>query len=314
MNGTILLLIGCFLMGSMGTFANLITNTHPLNVVTFRYLFSLTGLLLIGFGWLVFDRKGANRYFTQNWTSIKKHPRLYLLTGAIFSLVMACYAIGSILFSVGLSVVMLYTSTLYLPLTQRLIKKLFLPSITLSNFNKWYYLSSATNLIGLILIILSSLNNINLNWFGLTAAVLSGILFSIGMVQIGLLKDAGISTEHTLFGGTVFGALLFWPALLLLPWSLNSTNILASTGLGVLATAIGGIFYFKGFGQVRADLAPLLAYTEPVAGSLLAVIILHESYDLPSLSGLLLILLTNVIYSGMSRKKVEMIAKTIDHG
>ena len=45
--GATLLFIGCLLMGSMGTFANFVQGTHPLNILLMRYGFALAGLLVI---------------------------------------------------------------------------------------------------------------------------------------------------------------------------------------------------------------------------------------------------------------------------
>ena len=302
-NGAIVLFIGCFMMASMGIFANFIKDTHPLNILLYRYSFTTITFLVILLLQLLLTRKKALSYLGRNWSSAKHSPKLYITTGIVSALVMATYVFGTLLFSVGLSVVMLYTATIYLPFTEKIIRRYFIPELDKSSFGTKYYLSSALNLLGLTLVVAASFADTKLNIVGLIAAVASGFLFSIMMVQVRAMKKAGFDAEHTLVSGTIAGIILFFPAAILLPISFNPENLAAGVGLGAFATAVGGIFYFKGFSAVRADLAPLLAYFEPIFGSMLAVVFLSERYSLTALAGVLLIIGTNFTYTLLSHRR-----------
>ncbi|WP_320052207.1 EamA family transporter [uncultured Acetobacteroides sp.] len=300
--GATLLFIGCLLMGSMGTFANFVQGTHPLNILLMRYGFALAGLLAILLLQLIIKKNEAKQYVSRNWSAIKASPKVYLLTGLVSALVMATYVMGTLRFSVGLSVVMLYTATIYLPFIEKMIRRYFMPSLHRSKFGRRYYISSSINLLGLLLVVASTLSDAKLNLIGLISAVASGFLFSILMVQVRAMKGSGIDAEHTLVSGALVGFTLLFPAAFLLPISFTPHNLAAATGLGVLATAIGGIFYFKGFSAVRPDLAPLLAYFEPIFGSMLALIFLGERYSLLAVVGVILIIGTSIAYTYLTRR------------
>ncbi len=301
--GATLLFIGCLLMGSMGTFANFVHCTHPLNILLMRYGFALAGLLVILLMQFIISTDKAKQYVSLNWSAAKASPKMYLLTGLVSALVMATYVMGTLLFSVGLSVVMLYTATIYLPFTEKIIRRYFIPNLKRSTFGSRYYISSAINLLGLLLIVGASLSDTKLSILGLISALSSGFLFSILMVQVRAMKGCGIDAEHTLVSGALVGFTLFLPAAFLLPISFTTYNIFAASGLGVLATAIGGIFYFKGFSAVRPDLAPLLAYFEPIFGSMLALIFLGERYSLLAVAGVILIIGTSFAYTYLTRSE-----------
>ena len=301
--GATLLFIGCLLMGSMGTFANFVQGTHPLNILLMRYGFALAGLLVILLMQFIISTDKAKQYVSRNWSAAKASPKVYLLTGLVSALVMATYVMGTLLFSVGLSVVMLYTATIYLPFTEKIIRRYFIPNLKRSTFGSRYYISSAINLLGLLLIVGASLSDTKLSILGLISALSSGFLFSILMVQVRAMKGCGIDAEHTLVSGTLVGFTLFLPAAFLLPISFTTYNIFAASGLGVLATAIGGIFYFKGFSAVRPDLAPLLAYFEPIVVVILGWALFGETLNGLQLGGCALILASGAVKGWLSSER-----------
>lgn len=287
----------------MGIFAHFISNTHPINVLLYRYSFSLLGFVVIALFFIVLRPSAAKTYLKNNARAICNAPVVYLLTGIVSALVMATYVWGTLLFSLGMSVVMLYTASIYLPFAEKIIRKHFLPDIPKTSFGRKYYISSAVNLTGLLLIVTSSLSDTTLNILGLISAIASGLLFSIMMVMVRALKVAKIEPEHTLISGIIVGFALFLPFLFVYPIAFTTSNIAFATGLGAFATTIGGIFYFKGFSSVRADIAPLIAYFEPIFGSLFALVFLGEKYSVLSVAGVLLIMGTNFAYTLHSRKK-----------
>lgn len=303
MKGLSVLILGCLLMGSMGIFAHFIEGTHPINVLLYRFSFSLAGFLVIALFFLVFKAKSANAYIRDNVTAIKEHPVIYLFTGLISSLVMATYVWGTLLFSLGMSVVMLYTASIYLPFAEKMMRRYFLPNIPKTSFGTKYYISSTINLSGLLLIVGSNLADTNLNIIGLISAIASGFFFSIMMVMIRALKNVNIAPEHTLISGISVGFILFLPFAFIFPITISASNIAYATGLGAFATSVGGIFFFIGFSNARADIAPLIAYFEPIFGSLLALIFLGERYSLLAIVGVLLIIGTNITYTIYTRRK-----------
>lgn len=305
--GSILLILGCFTMGSMGIFAHYIEHTNSINILLYRYGFTIATLAIAAAIWRIIAPAQASAYFAKNIGAIKRYPLVYVATGIVSALVMATYVFGTLLFSLGLSVVMLYTACIYLPFSEKMVRRYFIPSLPKSSFGAKYYLSSILNLVGLMLIVGSSLVDATLNIVGLACAVSSGFIFSVMMVMVRAIDAKGFDPEHTLISGSIIGFLLLLPMGFLLPISFSPHNLWAATGLGSFATAIGGILYFKGFNAVRSDLAPLLAYFEPLFGSFLALMFLGEHYAPIAIAGVLVIVGTNFTYTLYSNRQLTAI-------
>lgn len=94
-------------------------------------------------------------------------------------------------------------------------------------------------------------------------------------------------------------------SLVLLPFAIYSyTQGDGPTGLssyiwlaiiGVVHTAITGVFFFRGLRRLRADQASILTYMEPVSAVVLATIFLNQGLQLETIIGGLLIIIGGVI-------------------
>lgn len=295
------LVLGCLMMGSMGIFANQITQTHPVNVVFLRFLFCVLSFPLIALiCYPLFPEKTRGK-LTESIDFARNHPGLWVVVGISMALVVALYTLGAVLLSVGLSVILLYTAAIWFPVTEKLTCRYLFPDLRPTQFSGAYYLSVGVNLLGLLTIILGttqlprfgSLSSV----LGLISAVTASMAFSFSMVLVRVIKTRGIKSEQMIVTSSFIGSLIMLPALFLLPIELSSANLYNALGMGFIATALGGLIYFKGFGSVRTTLAPVLAYLEPIFGFGLAILILGEQFTPTLLLGMSIILASNLGYT-----------------
>lgn len=295
------LVLGCLMMGSMGIFANQIVQTHPVNIVFLRFFFCTLSFPLIALiAYPLFPRTTRNK-ISETIHFARDHTGLWIVVGISMALVVALYTLGAVLLSVGLSVILLYTAAIWFPVTEKLACRYLFHDLRPTQFSRAYYLSVGINLLGLLTIILGttqlpsfgSLSSV----LGLLSAVTASMAFSFSMVLVRVIKAKGIKTEQMIISSSFIGSLIMLPALFLLPITLNSGNLYNAFGMGFIATALGGLIYFKGFGSVRTTLAPVLAYLEPIFGFGLAILILGEQFTTTLLLGMAIILATNVGYT-----------------
>lgn len=297
------LVLGCLMMGSMGIFANQIVQTHPVNIVFLRFFFCTLSFPLIALiTYPMFPRATRNK-ISETISFARDHTGLWLLAGISMALVVALYTLGAVLLSVGLSVILLYTAAIWFPLTEKLACRYLFRNLRPTQFGRAYYLSVSLNLLGLVTIILGTTQLPSFgslpSVLGLISAVTASMAFSFSMVLVRVIKERGIKTEQMIVSSAFIGTLIMLPALFLLPIELGSGNLYNAFGMGFVATALGGLVYFKGFGSVRTTLAPVLAYLEPIFGFSLAVLILAEQFTPTLLLGMMIILGTNLGYTLM---------------
>lgn len=295
------LVLGCLMMGSMGVFANQIVQTHPANIVFLRFFFCTLSFPLIGLiAYPLFPRTTRNK-IGQTIDFARNHTGLWILVGISMALVVALYTLGAVLLSVGLSVILLYTAAIWFPLTEKLVCRYLFHDLKPTRFSRAYYISVMLNLLGLLTIILGTTQlpdfGSTASVLGLAAAVTASMAFSFSMVLVRVIREKGIKTEQMIVSSAFIGSLIMLPALFLLPIELNSNNLYNAFGMGFIATALGGLIYFKGFGSVRTTLAPVLSYLEPIFGFSLAVLILNEQFTPTLLLGMAIILGTNLGYT-----------------
>lgn len=295
------LVLGCLMMSSMGIFANMIVQTHPTNVVFLRFLFCVISLPLIGLLLYPFSPHTTREKISETISFYRNHKALWLQVGTAMALVVALYTLGAVMLSVGLSVILLYTAAIWFPLVDKLACRYLFPDLRPTHFSRAYYLSVILNLCGLVTIILGtsqvpsfgSLSSI----IGLFAALGASIAFSISMVLIRVMKLRGIKTDQMIVASSCIGTLIMLPALFFFPLYISMGNFSYAFGMGFIATALGGLIYFKGFGSVRVTLAPILSYLEPIFGFTLAILILSEQFTPTLLTGMAIILISNIGYT-----------------
>lgn len=292
------LIIGCVMMGTVGIFANKIENTHPLNVVFLRVFFSFFAVIF--FIPLFGKWHDTKRFF-------RKHTALWLIAGLNMLSVMICYLSGTIMFSVGISIVLLYTAPIWMVVWHRILPRrgLFrkLPN---PKFSREYFALVFVNLAGLAILVLGTLNTIHFGtsarFTGFVLAVFSGILFSVGMLLLEVMKAEGVGGEQIIFSGSIVGTALLLPLILFLPIEWSVHNLVFALPMGMLATALGGILYFHSFEVLGPAHAPIIAYIEPLVGILLGMIVLLESYPWYMYAGIALILGSGIYERYRSRK------------
>jgi len=297
----ITLILGCLMMGSMGIFANMIVQTHPANIVFLRFFFCVLSLPLLALISYPLFPAATKEKITESIHFYRHHKTLWLMVGTAMALVVALYTLGAVLLSVGLSVILLYTAAIWFPLAEKLACRFLFPDMRPTQFRRAYYLSVFLNLCGLLTIIMGttqlpsfgSLSSI----VGLGAALGASIAFSFSMVLIRVMKTRGIKTDQMIVASSCIGTLIMLPALFIFPVLLSTGNLSYAFGMGFIATALGGLVYFKGFGSVRTTLAPILSYLEPIFGFGLAVLILSEAFSITLLIGMAIILASNIGYT-----------------
>ena len=295
------LVLGCLMMSSMGVFANFIEQTHPANIVFLRFFFCLISLPLIGLLCWPFFRTATRTKLQETRQFAQQQPRLWILVGVSMALVVALYTLGTILLSVGLSVILLYTAAIWFPFAEKLACRTLFRDLRPTHFRSSYYVSVLLNLAGLSTVIfgttqLPRFGSIE-SMLGLAAALGASIAFAFSMVLIRVMKARGVKTDQMIVASSVIGTLVLLPALLLLPIQYSLNNLQFAFGMGFIATALGGLVYFLGFGSVRTTLAPILAYLEPIFGFTLGIVVLSEQFNHLQLLGMGIILATNFGYT-----------------
>jgi drug/metabolite transporter (DMT)-like permease len=297
-----LLIMGCVLMGTVGIFANKVTGTHPMNVIFLRVFFALLALLMI------IPLIGK---FSETCTFARKHTLLFVVVGVNATIVMICYISGTILFSVGLSAVLLYTAPVWLVLWEKGIpRRGFFKKLPKPEFRKEYYILIAVNLAGLAILIFGTLDSVSFGTAdrhtGFILAVLSGLFFSVSMLLMELMKSESIGGEQMIFSGSIFSAIILLPFMFFLPVELSLSNIEYAIPMGVVSTAIGGVLYFHAFEVLGPNHAPVISYIEPLTGILLGIIILFESYAWYMYIGIALILGSGIYERFRIRRETQL--------
>ncbi|WP_428610145.1 DMT family transporter [Sedimenticola sp.] len=289
------------MMSSMGIFANQIEQTHPANIVFLRFFFCTLSFPLIALLAYPAFAQATRDKLTETIGFARNHTSLWIVVGISMALVVALYTLGAVLLSVGLSVILLYTAAIWFPLVEKLACRFLFHDLRPTQFSRAYYLSVSCNLMGLVTIILGTTQLPNFgapsSILGLIAAVTASMAFSFSMVLVRVIKAKGIKTEQMIISSSFIGSLIMFPALFVLPIEISIGNLYNAFGMGFIATALGGLVYFKGFGSVRTTLAPVLAYLEPIFGFSLAILILSERFTPTLLLGMAIILATNVGYT-----------------
>lgn len=131
-----------------------------------------------------------------------------------------------------------------------------------------------------------------LGWIGVACVVLSTVGYASGslIVQRHLsdVDELGAVAASLVVATVVLAPAAIWTA----PARLPSTLVLGSLAvLGVVCTAIALSLYFYLIAQIGAARAAVITYVNPAVAALLGVLILHESFGLGSVLGLVLILL-----------------------
>ncbi len=123
---------------------------------------------------------------------------------------------------------------------------------------------------------------------GLVSGVISGLCWAFYSIYAKSLMHA-YSSWTLLFWGNAFASLAWLfilPPQSLIGWCITKPNALvASLYLAVACTAIPSWFYLKGMRTLTPSTAGIIGAFEPVAATLLAYLVLHETLALTQIIG-----------------------------
>ncbi|MEM8621440.1 MAG: DMT family transporter [Actinomycetota bacterium] len=122
---------------------------------------------------------------------------------------------------------------------------------------------------------------------GVVAALLANVSFAIGVVLA--KRDR---TEAHLIGGTgwqmLIASVLLVPLAVAVeapPTALSAGNVLGTLYLGVVATGVAFVFWYRGIPRLPAQAPPLLGLAAPITGATLGWLVLGESLTVIQIAG-----------------------------
>ncbi len=151
------------------------------------------------------------------------------------------------------------------------------------------------------------------DWLGILFGVLSGVAYALYSIftTVYLRRDGEDPFAFMTFSITfaAVGSLFLTSPLAIaeklaaaeLPW----IPLLLGVGFGLATTVLPYLFYTFGLSGIRASVASILAFSEPLAAALFGVIFLHEKLDAFGAIGILLVTAAIVIMNITPKKKEE---------
>jgi len=183
----------------------------------------------------------------------------------------------------SLSAVFLYTAPIFVIVASRIWLK--------DSINKRKLMSSFLVILGVYLIYFSKISIDEIGWglaSGLTYALL--IIYSRYM-QLRGFQDREILSSQAIWS-TPFSLIFYF----LSPF-LTISSIWTGIYLGIVATFLAYIFFYRGMRNTDSITASVISSLEPVFTIIFAIIILHQFLTLFQLLGSILILLSAIIVS-----------------
>lgn len=145
---------------------------------------------------------------------------------------------------------------------------------------------------------------------GLAASLGAGISYAVYAIASKLLLDRGWSATGAM--GSIFGtaAVLSLPVLLLTStaWLFTPAGIALAGWLGVVTTAVAYLLFGWGLKRLAPTTVATLTLAEPLAATLLGLIVLHEQLSPLSIAGLVVIAAGLALLSVPERKKPADVA------
>ncbi|MEO1056457.1 MAG: EamA family transporter [Actinomycetota bacterium] len=146
---------------------------------------------------------------------------------------------------------------------------------------------------------------------GVGAALLANVSFAIGVV----LAKRDTTTPH-LIGGTgwqmLFASVLLVPLALIVegaPTALESRHVAGGFYLGVIATGVAFVLWYRGIPRLPAAAPPLLGLAAPITGATLGWIVLGESLSQIQLAGFV-VTITAITYGALLGSRASQDERT----
>lgn len=154
----------------------------------------------------------------------------------------------------------------------------------------WWY-STLLSIIGCLMLFLNK-ESANVDPLGILMALGAGLSFaSYTLVSRSLVEShSSLSVVAVVF---TISAVILSPLLFLfdMSWITSFRGISVSLHLGIITTGIAYLLFSKGLIHVSSSTAVTLALAEPLTAALLGVLLLNESLNIVSWSGIFLLLL-----------------------
>jgi len=287
LKGVLAVLAASFLWGTTGVMASFTTNVSSLAIGAFAM--GVGGVLLV----LV------------NFSSLSKNYRLILRQKILFALGALSVAIYPLAFyssmrisgvAIG-TIVSLATAPIFAALIERLLSQ--------KEISQQWVISFVFGAIGIILLTagkeatLGSTANDYQNTVGVVLGCIAGLTYACYSWVARALIDKGVHSRAALSGLFGGAAILLLPSLWFTGDNLfsNTTNGLISLYMAIIPMFLGYLLFSYALKFIDTSKATLITLVEPLIATILAVILLGESFLVTGWFGGLLVFLCLVIQS-----------------
>ncbi|CAM3608967.1 DMT family transporter [Pseudoalteromonas maricaloris] len=285
--GILAVVIASLLWGTTGTAASLSSDVSPLAI----------GAFSMGVGGLMMALTNIRSLFV-NYRLLIKRKSLF----AIGTLSVAIYPLAfySSMYLSGVAIgtiVSIATAPIFAAVLERLFNQ--------KPFSKKWSISCTFGVIGVILLTTAKeptsdeTSNLFLNTLGIILGCIAGLTYACYSWVARSFIEKGIDSKTAisgLFGGA---AILLLPSLLFTGENLflNVTNSAISLYMAIVPMFLGYLLFAYGLTFIEASNATLITLLEPLMATVLAVLLLGESFKLIAWVGALLVLLCLIVQS-----------------
>jgi len=189
------------------------------------------------------------------------------------------------------------------------------PKLLKERLNRNHIINIVMAIIGLIIIVVPSLNQNDSSLWGIIFGIISGLLYSFIVIVNRRSSNSVDPLSSTLIQMIAASCTLFPIVLLEKPiiqlFSIGTHGLIMLLILGIFHTGIGFSIYFSSYKTLSAISVALLSYLEPVFGICFGVIFLRESLTIWQIVGGVLILGSTVFEKLGSYQKKERSLSTL---
>ncbi|QIW24664.1 permease [Sulfolobus sp. S-194] len=188
--------------------------------------------------------------------------RIPLIMGIVAIIFYETYVYTVNILGASLSAVFLYTAPLWVILASKVYLK--------DEINGRKILASILVIIGVYLIYFSKISLISIGW-----GMASGFTYAMLIIYSRFMQIKGYKDQEILASQAVW-SLPFSLLFLMLSPKLTSSSILTGIYLGIIATFLAYIFFYRGMRLTDSITASVISSLEPVFTIVFAIIVLHQ--------------------------------------
>ncbi|BBG25087.1 hypothetical protein IC006_2422 [Sulfuracidifex tepidarius] len=205
-----------------------------------------------------------------------------LIMGAISTAFYEVYVFTIEVIGAPLSAVFLYTAPLFVVVLSKVVTQ---DAITFSKV-----VASVMVFLGVYLIYLSDVTTLDL-----ALGVASGLTYALLIVFSRFMQMKGMSDMEIISSQSVWGLPMTMVISFLLSPDVSVSSTLTGIYLGVVATVIAYIFFYRGMRRTDSIIASIVTSMEPVFTVVLSWLILKETLTLLQLAGFAVIILSSFV-------------------